>query len=94
MELNVINELNQISFLSCDNKVLAYLKYDNNDGILHVTHTKVEEVLQGQGIAGKLMNELYAYAKKHNYKVVPICSYAIKWFEKNQEKQDILLQTN
>ena len=34
------------------------------------------------GIADKLLNAGVKYAEENNYKIVPICSYVVKKFEK------------
>lgn len=52
---------------------------------LEVNHTFVDASLRGQGIAGKLMNELADELDKRGLKAVPTCSYAVGWFEKHPE---------
>ena len=59
-------------------------------GVVNLNHTFVDDSLRGQGIAGKLMEEAYNRIKAENKKVIPSCSYAVKWFEKNEAYRDIL----
>lgn len=61
------------------------------DGVVNVDHTFVDPSLRGQGIASKLMKEIYNIAKEEGYKVVATCPYAVVWFERNKDKQDVLV---
>ena len=74
-----------------DGKVLAFVtfpKLDENTVIIN--HTVVDPSLRGQGIAGKLMDEVISFLKENNMKVRPSCSYAAMWFEKHQEYNELL----
>ena len=42
------------------------------------------------GVAGKLLEEVSQRLRKEGKKAVPICSYAVKWFEKHPEYSDLL----
>lgn len=55
-----------------------------------VDHTYVDPSLRGQGIASQLMHEVYKHAKKLGYKVVATCPYAVVWFKKHKEFNDII----
>lgn len=73
-------------------QVLAYVDFPViGENIVELTHTVVDDSLRGQGIAGKLMDAFYERMKRENKKVKLSCSYAVKYFEKNVEKQDILV---
>ena len=89
IRMNIIREESKVS-LNINNNELAYMKYDLNDNILKIIHTYVSDALRGQGIAGKLINEVINICKENNYKIVPICSYAVKFFEKNTQYNDLL----
>lgn len=60
----------------------------SNDKV-NVNHTFVDSSLRGQGMAGKLMTALAADLKKNNKKAQATCSYAVEWFEKHPEHNDI-----
>lgn len=62
-----------------------------NDNKLIVDHTIVSEELQGQGIAGKLVEKMVSYARDEGMKVIPECSYAKKKMEKTPEYHDVLV---
>jgi len=60
------------------------------DQLVNIDHTFVDDSLRGQGIAGKLMEEVASKLSKENKKAILTCSYAVKWFEKNGVYQDII----
>lgn len=68
----------------------AYISFSQKDGEIVVKHTVVSQKLQGQGIAEKLTRELIKKAREENFKINPICSYTVRFFEKNKEETDIL----
>lgn len=59
-------------------------------GVVNVDHTYVDPALRGQGIASQLMQHVYQYAKTKGYKMVATCPYAVVWFKKHKDAQDIL----
>ncbi len=62
-------------------EVIAKLTYKQNGDVLSVDHTVVSDVLRGQGIAGKLLDEIADYALLNDYKIEALCSYVVKKFE-------------
>lgn len=60
------------------------------ENVINVDHTFVTPELRGQGIASKLMKEVYDHAVKNNYTVVNTCPYAVAWFKRKKEYQHIL----
>lgn len=40
--------------------LIAFLKYDNNNGVMHITHTRVPTKLNGHGI-GKILSKVFIY---------------------------------
>lgn len=77
---------NQIALFSETGDMLAEVTFPNIDeNTVDINHTFVDNSLRGQGIAGKLMEELTADLEKGALKAVPTCSYAQRWFEKHTE---------
>ena len=70
-------------------KLAGQCTYVVRDGLWGLEHTIVDPAYGGQGIAGKLVQELAAQAREHGVKIVPVCSYALKTFEKNAEYADV-----
>lgn len=71
-----------------NNVVMGEVDYPYiNDNTVNINHTFVDPSLRGQGIAGKLMTEVFKYLREHNLKVVCTCSYAVSWLEQHPEYQ-------
>ncbi len=84
-------EKNRIYFEDENGKLLAELTYrDIDDTTVNINRTFVDSSLQGKGIAGELMNTVVDELEKNGKKAVPTCSYAVKWFEKNKEYNNLL----
>lgn len=65
-------------------KLVAEITFpETSENVYSITHTFVDESLRGQGIAGKLVEAALDEIKKRNGRAVPICSYAQRYFEKN-----------
>lgn len=89
--MDFVHNPNQIAVYTPDYLVIAEVTFPNVDaGTVDVNHTYVDDVLRGQGVAGKLMEELVLELKKSNKKAVLTCPYAIKWFEKHPEYSDLI----
>lgn len=54
-------------------------------GVIEAYHTLVNVELEGQGVAGKLFEELIKYAKKENLKIIPTCSYIERKMNKEEK---------
>lgn len=55
-----------------------------------IDHTFVSDELRGQGIAQKLVKELALWARAENKKVIPVCPFAKREMEQNEEYHDLL----
>jgi hypothetical protein len=64
----------------------------DGDDTLVFHHTLVPDALRGQGLAGKVVKAGLDYARKHNLKVVPMCSYVATYIERHPEYQQLLSQ--
>ena len=57
---------------------------------LTVYHTEVSEKLKGKGVAVQLLSKMVGYAREHQLKVIPLCSYVQAQFKRHPEQyQDI-----
>lgn len=68
-----------------DDKQIAELDFEVKDNVLNAYHTGVRKELEGQGIAGKLFDEMVKYAREKGYTVIPSCSYILAKFRRNPE---------
>ncbi len=64
---------------------VAYITYDDQDGKMHLTHTIVPDALAGKGLAKQLLEDVLEQIKKDGKKAVAMCSYIVKYQEKNPE---------
>lgn len=79
----------QIIFDKKNNKSIAYDKnteigecsFIETEDYWNITHTKVNNLYQGQGIARRLVESVIENAKNYNKTVVAECSYAKKVIE-------------
>lgn len=70
---------------------IAFVSFPaRGDKTVEITSTVVDQSLQGQGIAGKLLDALAAELHRDGRKAVPTCSYAVKWFAQHPEQADLL----
>lgn len=71
--------------------VLAEVCFSEGEGgTVAITRTFVDEALRGQGMAGQLMQRAAEHLRAGGKKAVPVCNYAVAWFEKHPEYADVL----
>ena len=89
--MNFTHSENRIALYSEKSNLLAEVTFPYLDSkTVDVNHTFVDSSLRGQGIAGKLMDELVKVLGARGLKAVPSCSYAAGWFEKHPEYKDLV----
>ncbi len=82
---------NRIYLENGEGKMVAEVTFPNvAENVVNINHTFVDDSLRGQGIAGKLMEEVVKRLKAENKKARLTCSYAIMWFEKNKQYRDLM----
>lgn len=57
---------------------------------LAITHVEAPSALRGTGAAGRLMEAMADHARRQEMKLVPICGYAVAWFRRHRDWQDVL----
>ena len=55
-----------------------------------IEHTQVDEALRGKNAGKQLVAAGVEFARKNKLKVVPLCPFAKKVFERVKEYQDVL----
>lgn len=63
----------------------VFANYRQESQFLYIDHVEAPPELRGKGAAGKLMQEISEYAKKHALELVPVCSYAEAWLDRNNQ---------
>ena len=70
-----------------DNNPDGYVKFSFRDeNTIAIDSTFVDAKLRGQGVAQKLTAKVAELAREEEYKVIPVCSYAVKFFEADEYK--------
>jgi predicted GNAT family acetyltransferase len=87
-----IIENNELKLFNEENIQVGNIVFeiDSKEKTLTILHTIVEPNFRGQGIAGLLTEEIIKYVKTVGFKIIPVCSYAISFFEKHPEYKSIL----
>lgn len=74
-----------------DHKV-GHADYSVAPGEIHFVHTEVDPEHQGKNLAAILMREALADVRAAGKaKVVPVCSYVVRYMERHKDTQDLLL---
>lgn len=70
---------------------LAEITYvESNKSLIVIDHTYVSDELRGQGVAGKLLEQVVLYARDTEKKIKPLCVFAKKKMESTPEYHDVL----
>lgn len=78
-------------FIEEDGNILAEMTYHNpSPDRMIIEHTEVDEELKGQNVGYSLVHQAVEYARTHNQKVVPVCSFAKAVFDKKPDFRDVL----
>lgn len=74
------------------NTTVGHLDYQVRPGEIHFTSTQVDRAHQRKNLAAILTKfALDDVRAQGNLKVVPTCSYTVRYMEKHPETQDLLL---
>lgn len=74
-------------FILQDNEQVADIGWlINDENNIVIEHTTVSDVLSGQGVGLKLLEEVVKLARSTSKKIIPSCPYAEKMFQRNEDK--------
>lgn len=65
--------------------------YSNSETMWIIDHTEVNENYGGKGIASQLVEELVNQARSSAVKILPLCPFANREFQKKKEYADVKL---
>lgn len=68
----------------------GYISYQERNDALVYDHTIVPQALGGQGVGSALVKHALEYARAHDKKVVPQCSFVASYISKHPDYQDLL----
>lgn len=60
---------------------------------LIIDHTEVDESLRGSGAGLLLLEQAVLYARKQNYRILPLCPFAKAMLNRHSEWHDVLSGT-
>ena len=61
------------------------IEYRLHEGVMTLVHTEVDPALEGQGVAGALVQAALDHARTRGLKIDPVCGYARKYMERHPE---------
>jgi len=65
----------------------ATAQYRREGSTIYIDRVEAPKELQGTGAAGKLMQNIVAFAQKEKLNIVAVCPYAAAWLAKNKPGQ-------
>jgi len=68
----------------------AFLQYELRGGKMYIVRTYTPPEFRGRGIATYLTRHAVEWAREQGYKIVPLCSFAVEFFRRNKELQELL----
>lgn len=69
----------------------AVAEYHLKNSVIIFTHTEVPGVMEGKGVAGKLIQTALDAAQAAHYQVVPLCPFVAAYIKRHREYQDLVL---
>ncbi len=86
-----INDKRGYFYIDIDRKRVAWMIFDfvGEDKMI-IEHTEVNPGNEGKGLGKKLVTKAVEFARKKGIKIIPICPFAKKVFEKTPEFGDVL----
>ena len=68
----------------------GYISYQQRGDTLVYDHTIVPQALGGKGVGSALVEHALNYARDHNKKVVPQCSFVASYIDNHADYQDLI----
>ncbi|MEN9313929.1 MAG: hypothetical protein RIS35_322 [Pseudomonadota bacterium] len=88
--LDIRHEPETSRFIAIVEGLACHADYRLDGGVMTVFHTEVPRVLEGRGIAGRLVDALFAHARTRGLRVRPTCSYVRAWARRHPEVGSLL----
>lgn len=86
IRLNIEKNNGSFYILSDKNETIASLDFNIEGNTINSYHTGVNKELEGKGIAKQLFNRLIEFAREHQYKINPTCSYIAINLQRHKEE--------
>lgn len=89
MEFTITDD--RISLYDPQGRELAFVFFPARSAdTVEIRSTVVSPTLRGQGVAGRLLETLADQLRTRGLRAVPVCSYAVAWFDRHPDQQDLL----
>ena len=89
--MEIKEEKNRFVLLNDEAKEIGEMTWsDAGPDIMIIDHTFVEPEYRGQKLSEKLVLNGVELARREGKKIIPLCPYAKKEFERKPEYQDVL----
>ncbi len=82
-------ELNRYE-LRLDDELAGFVTYRERPGLIALVHTEVDNRLEGQGLASKLVAGALDDARARRLQVLPFCPFANSFIERHREYADLV----
>ena len=69
----------------------AVAEYHLKNNVIIFTHTEVPRVMEGKGVAGKLIKTALDAAQQEHYQVVPLCPFVAAYIRRHPEYRDLVM---
>jgi uncharacterized protein len=80
--------------LSVDGEVVGFTEYRSRPGVIAFVHTKVDERMQGRGLADTLIGFALEDARKQGLAVLPLCPFVRAFIERHREFEALVPVTD
>jgi Predicted acetyltransferase len=90
IELKLNGNSGVFELLDDHNFAVGELTFLKRDKEMIINHTGVNPSLRGQGLAEKLVLKAIDYAREHQLKIRPFCSYVSVYISRHPEVQDVV----
>ena len=92
--MEIKEEKNRLALFNDEQQEIGEMtRSDAGPDIMIIDHTFVDPAYRGQKLAEKLVYTGVELARRDGKKIIPLCPYAKKEFEKKPEYQDVLRQS-
>lgn len=69
---------------------IAFANYRKSGDVVRISHVEVPRALEGRGLGSKLMKAVLSEIRAEKQKVIPLCSFAASYIDRNPQEQDLL----
>ena len=88
--MGVTDNVAKSRFELAENGALAFANYRHTGDVYTLPHVEAAPELRGKGTADRLMVGIAALARANGFKLRPTCSYALAWFRRHPEQNDLV----